>query len=96
MATRRLKHPLVLIEWQDSHASRGWQELDGIADAVLVCHSVGWLVHDGEQSKVLAPHVSFGSDPLQGNGVMTIPTRSVLRTVPLARRALRRATSASA
>lgn len=91
MAKRR--PPLVLVEWQDSHTRGGWQDLDRIADAVLVCHSVGWLVHDGDVSKVLAPHVSFGSDPLQGSGVMTIPTRSVLKISPLAKGQRRRPTS---
>ena len=78
---------LVMIEWEDSHADGSWQDLSGpIADRVAVCRSVGWLMLDGERAKVVAPHLSEeGTEvPFQGNGVMTIPTRAVLRITNLA------------
>lgn len=81
-------HPLVLIEWEDSHSSGSWQTLDTeIEDRVLVCRSVGWLIVDGQCAKVLAPHLNQGEDgvPLQGCGVMTIPTAAVIRMVGLQR-----------
>lgn len=84
MATPQL--PLVMIEWEDSHGDGSWQELDGeIEDRALVCRSVGWLLLDGEQAKVVVPHLSNQEPgvPLQGSGIMTIPARAVLRVVPL-------------
>lgn len=47
--------PLVVVEWHDSHATQGWHALEGIADSALLCRSLGWLIHDGRQSKVVAP-----------------------------------------
>ena len=43
--------------------------------------SVGWLIHDGERAKVVAPHMSkeTAGVPIQGNGLMTIPSKSILR-----------------
>jgi hypothetical protein len=77
---------LVLIEWEDSHGSGGWQNL-GVAldDRALVCRSVGWLVLDGKRAKVVAPHMNEQEPgvPLQGSGVITIPSRAVLRIVTL-------------
>ncbi|MGI9078764.1 MAG: hypothetical protein ACR2G6_15760 [Gemmatimonadaceae bacterium] len=77
---------LVLIEWEDSHSVDAWQELgERIEDRALVCRSVGWLVLDGKRAKVVAPHLNEQEPgvPLQGGGVMTIPTRAVLRMVDL-------------
>lgn len=76
---------LVLLEWEDSHHSAGWQPIEGIRDEVLVCQSVGWLIYDGERSKVVAPHLSHPEAEIeaQGNGFMTIPARCVLRVVEL-------------
>jgi hypothetical protein len=77
---------LVLIEWEDSHGDGVWQQLDdSLEDRAVVCRSVGWLVLDGEQAKVVAPHMSQQEPgvPLQGCGIMTIPTRAVLRVTPL-------------
>lgn len=73
---------LVLIEWQDSHVDSSWCQVGhGIEDGELVCRSVGWLLLDGENAKVVAPHINQPEDsaPLQGCGVMTIPSRAVLR-----------------
>lgn len=77
---------LVLIEWEDSHSAGGWQQLGGtLDDRALVCRSVGWLVLDGERAKVVVPHLNEQEPgvPLQGSGVMTIPSRAVLRIVTL-------------
>jgi|ERR1017187_7005920 hypothetical protein len=77
---------LVLIEWEDSHSPAGWQTLDApFEDRALVCRSVGWLVLDGARAKVLAPHLN-NAEPgvlLQGSGIITIPTRAVLRVASL-------------
>jgi hypothetical protein len=51
----------------------------------LVCRPVGWLVCEHEDCKIVAPHISaeHREAPLQGNGVMAIPTRGILHTVDL-------------
>lgn len=77
---------LVMVEWEDSHGGQGWEDLSGdLQDRALVCRSVGWLMLEGAVATVLVPHVNQEETgvPLQGCGVMTIPTRAVLRVVPL-------------
>ena len=51
---------LVLIEWVDSHSGRGWQSLDELKDKAepLYCRSVGWLVKETRDCKVIVPHIS--------------------------------------
>ena len=76
---------LVLIEWQDSYCATGWQSISDLGGEPLTCRSVGWLVRENESCKVLAPHLSqdHGEAPSQGNGIMAIPVRSIIRTVDL-------------
>lgn len=71
---------LALIQWLDSHCSAGWDSLEGFRDETVTCQSVGWLVHQGEISTVIAPHRSVGPEEVadQGNGLMTIPTSSIV------------------
>lgn len=47
----------------------------------MFCRSVGWLLHDGEDAKVVVPHVAIG--PGHGCGDMTIPTVAIRRLVEL-------------
>lgn len=80
---------LVLIEWMDSHVDGGWRHLDDdVEDRAIVCRSVGWLILDGEQAKVIAPHMNEPEEkvPRQAAGVMTIPARAVLRITGLTQR----------
>jgi hypothetical protein len=78
---------LVLIEWLDSHRNpNSWASLDEFPDPQpLICRSVGWLLHDTPECKVVVPHFAGeqGAAPEQGCGDMTIPTRAVLRVVDL-------------
>lgn len=77
---------LVLIEWVDSYGcSSSWQQLDGVEPRALTCKSVGWLLRDDAEIKVIVPHVStpMTDIPAQGCGDMTIPARSVVRMVDL-------------
>ncbi len=79
---------LVLIEWLDSHASRGWQTLDAIESAAvpLYCRSVGWLAKSTKDVKVLVPHVAGeenGDVALQGCGDLTIPTKAIVKITTL-------------
>lgn len=73
---------LVLIEWVDSYGcSSEWADLEGCNPAPMVCRSVGWLIHDGKDCKVIVPHLSQHEHPnagQQGCGDMTIPTSAVL------------------
>lgn len=84
---RERQFALVLIEWSDSHTTEAWTPInlaeDDIEDRVLLCRSVGWLVHDGPRAKVVAPHMA---ETAQMCGVMTIPTTAILRMTVLSER----------
>jgi hypothetical protein len=79
---------LVLVEWLDSFGcSSEWQSLNGCSPRPLLCRSVGWLFYDGEDCKVIVPHMTDGQTagvPAQGCGDMTIPTRAILTMTDLA------------
>ena len=88
---------LVLIEWVDSYgASSDWDFIENPQPKPLVCRSAGWLAYDGEDCKLIVPHLSSSTHEdckPQGCGDMTIPSRSVvsitelspkLDTIPLA------------
>ena len=78
---------LVLIEWLDSYGcSSEWQTLENSRPKPLVCHSVGWLLYNGDDCKVVVPHISDPQNrdiPAQGCGDMTIPSQAIIRTVEL-------------
>jgi hypothetical protein len=78
---------LVYVEWVDSARSPNWALFgDGRTPAHVECKSVGWLLHDGADYKVVTPHVGgpSGAEPNQGCGDMSIPTRSIVRMVTIA------------
>ena len=72
---------LVLIEWEDSaRPVPSWRHLDDLPEpAIITCLSVGWLVHDDEQVKMLAPNVGDidSEENNQASGIIRIPARSV-------------------
>ncbi len=74
--------PLVIIRWQDSRQPCGkWRYLSSLPDQKAVeVASVGWLVTDNDDVKVLAQNVGDLAHPenAQASGIMTIPTRCVL------------------
>ena len=79
------EYRLVYIEWEDSHGvSSDWQYVSQCQPSVVVCQSVGWLIYDGKECKVIVPHLTK-SDHVkrQGCGDMTIPAASVVRMVEL-------------
>ena len=83
-----MKHcPLVMIEWKDStQPSPAWQFLDDYAVSGAVnCISVGWLIHDSEMVKCLAPNFGNTQDEenLQINGVITIPSCCITKITHL-------------
>jgi len=79
---------LVQIEWEDSYGcAPNWTPIDGCAPSVMLCRSVGWLIHDGDDCKVIVPHLNQANHPnacLQGCGDMTIPSSAVKRINDLA------------
>lgn len=50
---------------------------------ICKCVSVGFLLHDGPDKKVLAPNMANIEDEhsIQGSGIIHIPTRCVTRMV---------------
>jgi hypothetical protein len=74
--------PLVIIRWLDSRQPCGqWRYLSALPDARPVeVASVGWLVKDTEDMKVICQNVGDLGTPekAQASGIMTIPTRCVL------------------
>lgn len=78
---------LVLINWLDSYGcSSDWQPVEGVKAQALRCKSVGWLLQDSEDCKVIIPHLSEANHDhaaQQGCGDMTIPTRSILNITDL-------------
>lgn len=75
---------LVLVEWLDAHAGRGWQMAETICAAAepLYCRSVGWLVLETEDCKVIVPHLSGEKDGIEfltGSGDLTIPAKAIVR-----------------
>lgn len=55
----QIDYPLVYVEWEDSLVgTAGWGFTDGAKPSVMVCRSVGWLVYDGKDSKLVVPHLS--------------------------------------
>ena len=72
---------LVLIEWVDSFGcSATWETLSEIQPKALRCRSVGWLIHDGDDCKLVVPHLAeVDGERRDGCGDMTIPTRAVVR-----------------
>lgn len=83
---------LVLVEWVDSgQPIPGWQWLSDLdARRAHKCVSVGFLVQDDEQTKVLAPNLGSSNgdeDWDQASGLITIPAVAITK--------LERLTSAS-
>jgi len=81
---------LVLIEWLDSHAGRGWQDMSVLENSAvpLYCRSVGWLLSNGKKCKVIVPHISGeknGNTMLQGRGDLTIPTAAIEKIIVLSK-----------
>lgn len=84
----RKKCPLVLIEWEDSRQpAPSWRHLSDMREEpdAVVCASVGWLLHDTKRVKTLAANMGGFSDPddVQACGVITIPTRCVVKITKL-------------
>ena len=83
--------PLVLIKWEDSaQPVAAWQYISDIGElSVVKCQSVGFLVHDDDGIKMLAPNVGDLDGPhAQASGVIRISARCVteIRRLSVGRR----------
>lgn len=78
---------LVMIEWLDSaRPISQWQHLsDYQCRDVIKCVSVGFLVHDGDRVKGLAPNMGDVDDEenIQACGIIHIPTCSITKITAL-------------
>jgi hypothetical protein len=74
--------PLVIVRWQDSaHPISSWRHLSDLPRTrAIECATVGWLLKDDDEVKVVCQSVGDLESPLnaQASGIMTIPTRCVL------------------
>lgn len=79
---RQLPYDLVLIEWVDSARMPGsWLGLDEIEEAAPhKCLSVGFLVKEGPEAKILMPTTADieNAENYHFYGGIKIPTRSIL------------------
>ena len=80
-------YPLVYIEWEDSMVgTAGWCETAAAQPRINVIRSVGWLIYDGRDCKLVVPHLSEADHATakeQGCGDMTIPASSIRKVVKL-------------
>lgn len=78
----KMKPALTLIEWVDSRQPDGaWKHLSVDYEwAPVKCMSVGWLVADTDEVKVLAPNMADidDSESMQFSGAVVIPTKCVV------------------
>jgi hypothetical protein len=61
----------------------------GQAAEPLYCRSVGWLLRDGKECKLIVPHIAGeknGEILLQGCGDLAIPTRAIVKLTVLRKR----------
>jgi hypothetical protein len=74
--------PLVIIRWQDSaQPIPAWKHLSQLPRTrPIECATVGWLLKDDADIKVLCQSVGDLDDPhnAQASGIMTIPARCVI------------------
>lgn len=78
---------LVMIEWLDStQPVSQWQHLSdyNCADAIK-CVSVGFLIHDGDKVKGLAPNMGDvdKENNIQASGIIHIPACSITKIIAL-------------
>ena len=72
---------LVVVTWLDSRqSSGGWKWLSELEERdPIECQSVGWLIQDGDDAKVLAQSMAPDGDDMQYAGDKIIPSRAVLK-----------------
>ncbi len=83
--------PLVLVEWLDArHPESGWVRLSDLitSDGPVKCVSVGWLLYDGTDKKMLAPNIADVEDEqnIHASGIVHIPSACITRVVRIEER----------
>ena len=78
----RMECPLVLIRWLDSaQPLPAWRHLSDLPRTrPIECATVGWLLQDDDEVKVVCQSVGDLKNPknAQASGIMTIPARCVV------------------
>jgi hypothetical protein len=78
---------LVFIRWEDActHVDTSWIHKENfIPQKILVCRSVGWLVHEDAESYEICQSVAgSASDQEQWNNFIAIPKNCVLQYVEI-------------
>jgi hypothetical protein len=76
-----------MIEWEDSaQPVPSWVLLSEFEEpSISKCVSVGWLLHDGDDVKALAPNMANidSAQHVQASGIIRIPSRAVTRVARL-------------
>ena len=79
---KTLRYPLMLIVWRDaSRLSDGWMDMNAIPDPYPhQCVSVGFLVAENDQGKILVPTVGDieHADNRHTYGGMMIPRSAII------------------
>ena len=78
----KLKYRLVLVEWEDSQLGfQGWKFVNEQNHENHIVCSVGYLIKDTKQYKVIYPHLSKdnSSKNASGSGDILIPTSAILK-----------------
>lgn len=76
---------LVLIKWIDSHSANDWTNLKELKTNCkpIHCKSVGWLLSEENEHKLIVPHVAGDANDSEGSGSMTIPNNVILEIIEL-------------
>ena len=72
---------LVYVKWVDSHFRPGWAS-EAPEGKLMYCHSVGWLIKDDKNVKVLSANITKEDCPQRCCDI-TIPTRAIIQIKPL-------------
>lgn len=70
---------VLMIEWEDSIGSGGWQRFDSNSKECMDIVSIGYAIEVTDAFIVLVPHIHKGSDglPVGMQGNLQIPRRSI-------------------
>ena len=75
------------IEWEDSQAvATGWHYMEDLDFELPVMKSIGWVVKEDPTFVVLSANIGeeTPTSRLQGNGIMLIPKRCIVKRFTMA------------
>ena len=64
------------VQWLDSMGTAGWTEFEA---ADMRCESVGFVVHEDDDSLSLSASYSHGATSRKWNDIIQIPKRAITR-----------------